>query len=258
LTDGAVPAARLMIDGQNDEAGDGYFFIYALDEHGMTSKRTLYPVIVLEDGSLAVQSATTLLSQIHRYTKAWDAPEDDPQQMEHCERIANRWMAEQRDLISVQSNKRHTALVAIRESSIAESFGAKIRRAQQALESVGDQRIRRLHEGQIRNLKAQRTQKLESLHKSKNVTVSHTLIATGRVRLISTIETNLSEPFIQDEPIFAHDDRVRSLSVQETGRVRDATHEGLQPAETATHHALKEPKRIFSRLFKSRRRDASN
>jgi len=184
LHDGQVPAVRLTVEGAHAESGDGYFFIYAMDEHGLSSKRTLYPIIVLDNGEFAVHTSSTLLSQLQTPPQHRNKLDDDKRAMVNSEATANRWIAGQRDEIRFTSNKRHKALLSIREASIGESYAAKIRRAEQMRQTVHEPRIKRLYEGRINNLAAERDVKIRALRKKETVTVSHALIAAGRVRLV--------------------------------------------------------------------------
>lgn len=187
LVDGKIPASKIVIDGQNDEHGDGFFFIYSLEEQGLTLRRTLHPVIIFDDGTFATESAKTLFSQLLNQSGRVDNLDAGNGFISSQETLANNWIAEQRDRISIQANKRHSALINIRAASITESYDAKIRRAQQTLQAVSEARIVRMYEGQIRNLEAQRDRKLKELREKDHVSVSHSLIAAGRVRVMQVV-----------------------------------------------------------------------
>lgn len=89
----------------------GFFFIFALDESRLTDRRSLSSIIVLDDGTVAAETAKTLLSQLQEpsvYTRQLATLEE---QQRYCEDIANAWIAEQRDHVSQQANKMHTSLL---------------------------------------------------------------------------------------------------------------------------------------------------
>lgn len=62
-----IPALRgVRISGSEDEAGDGFFFIYALDESGARSRRTLVSVVVLDDGRIAESASEYVMGRIQQ------------------------------------------------------------------------------------------------------------------------------------------------------------------------------------------------
>lgn len=259
LADGSVPSTRLEIDGQHGEHGEGHFFVYALDERGLTNRRTLYPIIVLDNGRFATETAKTLLHQLPEASRLKGDEEDLGTSLQVSESDANTWMAEQRDQVSLQAHKRHQALLNIRETSITESYNAKIRRAEQMLMSVRDSRIQRLYEGQIRNLSAQREIKLAALREKDGVTVSHTLIAAGRIRLLETVhkpqkgDTVLSELSVGEkhlqQPVVDNAQDSRTLVTSSSTEPSVSEHSMSEGAnETMTYDVGK----FLQRLFRGR------
>ncbi len=182
-TQGGVPAMQLQIEGPVSEAGDGHFFIYQLSITGARPQYTLHPVIVLDDGRSTTLSADTLLSQLQhsRDGRGISYSEDG---FIAAQQQADREMARQRDQLKAETLRRNTALIAAQKASIQTSFAAKIRRAEEQGRSATDERIRRMRQAQTRNLEATLSAKLAALDQKGNVSVSYTLIAGGRVRII--------------------------------------------------------------------------
>jgi ATP-dependent helicase HepA len=179
-----IPATGVAIRGPATDVGEGYFFLYLLDVRGTSQEQRLHPVIVLDNGRLAPGSAETLLSQlatapppVHEASRSVDGfPE--------AERVAAAWIASHRDAVQQEEARRHEALVAARSASVRASFDAKVARVSALLEETGDNRIRRMREAQLTNLRARLDAKLAQLEATRGVHVSYQLVAGGWVRIV--------------------------------------------------------------------------
>lgn len=179
-----IPAASVELTGPPEEAGDGHFYIYLLSVRGATTSVTLEPVVVLDDGRLAEQSAQSLLSALQQASPVPQHVERNDEAFATGQEIAARVIARQRDAVEAETRRRNAALVAARSTSVRTSFQAKIQRTQELLDEASDQRIQRMRSAQLKNLRARMEVKLAELERGREVVVSSALIAGGRVRII--------------------------------------------------------------------------
>lgn len=180
---GGIPAARLVVKGAGGERGEGFFFIYTLSVQGTHPSISLKPIIALNDGSLAVESAKTLLGQLVGARAMGNGRYGDEPAFAEAQQRAAAWMGTHRDEVEREAGKRNQALLSARTASINASFGAKKVRAEQLLSETWDERVRRMRKSQIANLEARRNGKLEELVRTSRVSVAYGLIAGGAVLL---------------------------------------------------------------------------
>jgi hypothetical protein len=180
---GTPALSGVVIHSVPEETGKGHFFIYAIDEQSVQQKRTLHPVVVLEDGWLAPVAAQTLLGQIQRGAAHVNVDLAD-EQLRNADEVASQWIAEQRDRIRLEAEQYSTALIKGRSAALKQSFDAKIKRLRETRSKVQDSRLLRLYDGQIRNLEAQCDEKLTKLEEGTSVSVSYDLVAIGRLQII--------------------------------------------------------------------------
>jgi len=178
------PCASIAISGPAEEAGDGSFFIYLLSVRSVNSSVTLEPVIVLDDGRLAPQSAEILLSMLQQSTGVpRDRMLNDEKFAAALERAADE-MARHRKEVEARVRQKNEVLVASRKASVKSSFEAKIRRAEHVLETAHDPRIIRMKQSEIQHLHAKMKAKLGEIERGQEVAVSSTLLAGGRIRIV--------------------------------------------------------------------------
>ena len=178
-----IPALRgIQVYGPDDEVGDGHFFIYAMDETGVRSRRSLMSLVVLDDGTIADVVSSRVLGDIQqRYERAKLDLSDE--KLDTAQQLADRWIAEQRDQKRLRIEQQNEALISARSAALEQSYRAKIDRSYETKTKVTDDRIRRMYEGQIRNLEAELKGKLEELNKGREFSVSYSLVALGRIRV---------------------------------------------------------------------------
>jgi len=198
-----IPALRgIQVVGPESEVGDGFFFIYALDENGARSRRTLTSVVVLDNGRIADMISSRILGQIHKQNEniQLERPDD---KLEIALEIANNWIADQRDQKRTTIESQNEALILARSAAVEQTYQAKIRRTEETLDKVREQRIMRMYEGQIRNLKAELKGKLIEIQKGRQFSVSYNLVALGRVRIMvdESAQTGPDEPQLDDATV---------------------------------------------------------
>ena len=82
-----------------------------------------------------------------------------------------------------------TRPVRLAEGSLEKTYHAKVRHAEQRLDKAHDERIIRMHQGEIRNLNLRLERALEELESFKQVSVTYEAVAYGLVQLVSPPET---------------------------------------------------------------------
>lgn len=179
-----IPASTLTVPGPAEEVGEGYFFLYVLDVHGVAQRVTLEPVVVLDGGRLAARAAEHLLVELQCDGPAADDLTYSDGAFSLAEQSAMRCVGARRDALATEMRRRNEALLAARESAIRTAFEAKIRRTSELLEQSADERIRRMRTAQVQNLQARMQAKLVDLRRGKDVSVAHRLVAGGRVRVV--------------------------------------------------------------------------
>lgn len=237
---GGVPATSIQLEGPASETGDGYFFIYQLSVNGAQPQHMLHAVIIMDDGRMAVSTAETLLRQLQlgRDTKGIHYSE---QGFLAAQQQADREIARWRDQLRTETLRRNTALIAAQKASLQTSFAAKIRRAEEQGQHTTNERIRRMRQAQARNLQATLDAKLAALEEKGKVSVSYTLIAGGRTRIIASAHTatSLVRPSVEtDTPkhkqteVHTSDKPIRD-DLGPQARLLPSTHRQASPPPTA-------------------------
>ncbi len=182
---GGVPAARIEVHGPPNEQGDGYFYVYQLDVLGARPQTTLYPILILDNGQIAAMTAETLLRQMQHSAKFLAELSVAEEDFLRVEAQAALQVAQERDHLKDEAERRNAAIVAAQKASVTTSFEAKIRRAQEQSVTAVDERIRRMRSGQVNNLRSSMLTKLAELEQGVNVSVSYKLVLGGRIRVVT-------------------------------------------------------------------------
>ncbi|GAB4511096.1 MAG: hypothetical protein OHK0046_08710 [Anaerolineae bacterium] len=183
-----MPALRgLEITGPESELGTGYFFIYALDENSARKNRTLLSVIILDDGRIAEQTSSFVLGQIHERGENILIDHSE-QSLDQAQAIADRWMSDQRERRRTFISDQNEALIAARVAAVRQTYKVKVARAEATREKVDDVRLKRLYDGQVRNLQAELETRIETIHQGQAFSISYNLVALGRVRIVPELE----------------------------------------------------------------------
>lgn len=206
-----VPATRTVAIGPSHEAGDGTFFVYAIDVRSAQPRRTLYPVILLDDGRTAIETARTLLKQLHDTTTIpSDLEIPSNEAMFEADYRLLPYIREQRDSIEQEAAERNEQLIRNRQASIERWFNINIRRAEgKAIENIREGSIRRLH--------GERDRRLKELDELGEIAVSYQLIAWGRVRIEAatpTMTQYVDEPIHIDNSALRHQEPVMVIAAE--------------------------------------------
>jgi ERCC4-related helicase len=221
------PWATLSIEGHPEEAGLGYFFIYALDEEGLSPKRTLRSIVVLDDGRFASKTAEFLLGQFHN-AQLLDVDDSDRDDMSHRwaqveQEITFSRVITLRDQIREESKRRNEAILEQRRQAVKSSYHAKIESAEKRLRESTDSNIRRMYEGRVRNLGAELSEKLGTLNKA-TYSISHHLVAGGRIEIrpsVTFVEAQ-ADKSLDDVDSVSENTFVEALVDEATGSLKDS------------------------------------
>ena len=192
-----IPALQgLEIEAKVKCEHEGFYFLFVMDETGVRSRRDLAPIVVAADGSCFPEAAGSVLGQVHSQAR-WVEQSLDLSGWASARDRAFIWMDEQRDRQFITSQQRNDALLRARESAIRRSFSAKIERRRDWLLEATEENIRRMRQGEIRNLQLEQDERLRQLMGKREVSVSYELVASGRVRLMP-IESGSADPALAE------------------------------------------------------------
>lgn len=184
-----LPCGRIAIPGQGAEVGLGAFYLYEIDVKAVNEDVTLEPVIIMDDGQEARESAQRLLSVLQHDHDLARRPEPDTGAVLRLLHTADGIIARKRADLEAEARRRNKAALIAREAALRNSFGAKVNRAIHLRDAAFDERIRRMYASQALRLEATMDAKLAELDNHREVSVSSRLVLGGRVEIVSAIET---------------------------------------------------------------------
>lgn len=180
--------ARARLISEEVRAGDYYLFVFKLDASGIDRTTRLVPVaIVAENGDVYSALSERLLHLLQTSASTWvgSTPALQRAQLAEAEESAKRYMTLRRNELEDEITRANESLVNARLSAIEQSYQAKSRQVEQTLQKVSNQRIRRLHQGRLRNLEAQYRIKRQEIERHRNVSVSFSLMLRGYLKVTS-------------------------------------------------------------------------
>ncbi|MDT8287812.1 MAG: hypothetical protein RQ748_11940, partial [Elusimicrobiales bacterium] len=186
--DPAAELARVRLVTEDVRAGDYYFFVFKLDATGIDRTTRLVPIaVVAENGDVYSALSERLLHLLQTSAVPWSgsAPAVQLAQLTEAEENAKRYMTLRRNELETEITRANEALVNARLTAIEQSYQAKTRQVEQTLQKVSEQRIRRLHQGRLRNLEAQYRIRRQEIESHRNVSVSFSLMLRGYLELVS-------------------------------------------------------------------------
>lgn len=181
---GLLPIVDLSVDGAVAPGPIGRydFAIFLLSIQGAQTQTRLLPIVV-NGGMRAPAVEERLLWLIQE--QAVDAANGDWSLAERDQimTVATRFAAEEADQVEVVARDRNEAVLAVRRATLERTFRAKIAKRRAQIVSATDERIRRLWEGEARNLEAALRERLEELEARRAVGVSFAPIGGGRLTI---------------------------------------------------------------------------
>lgn len=186
---GLLPIVDLSVDGAVAPGPIGRydFAIFLLSIQGAQTQTRLLPIVVSgEMRAPAVEERLLWLIQEQAVDAAngdWSLAERD-----QIMAVATRFAAEEADQVEVVARDRNEAVLAVRRATLERTFRAKIAKRRAQIVSATDERIRRLWEGEARNLEAALRERLEELEARRAVGVSFAPIGGGRLTIAPSEE----------------------------------------------------------------------
>ncbi len=159
-----------------------YLFLFELEARGAEQTYRLVPVVVLaENGDVhtALSQKVMRLIQSCSYAPMPPYPSLENDDFDEAERVALLYMTLRRNELETEIKRANSALVNARRTAKQQSFEAKFNRVEEAHNKAKDQRIRRMREVQMRNLRAGFEMSLAEIENLRNISVSFSLVLKG-------------------------------------------------------------------------------
>jgi len=162
--------------------GEYHFFIYLLDMAGIKSSVTLHPVVInAQTGAIhrrlsrefirRVQRDISLDTHVHTQT--------DLEVMNDSQKKAYQYILRVRNEQEESFRKENEMFLSAQKFALQQSFDAKQKRIDEIKDKVTDERIIRMQEGRLRNLRAKHEMQIAQLENGSEVSVSFTLAMRG-------------------------------------------------------------------------------
>ncbi len=179
--------SRLRVEADDLPTGVYSFFLYAVHVEAVNAQLTFVPIVVDAEGNPVPSVASRLLALVQGNSDRAEFQVDwERQQVLRDQQ--GELIAHERTRIQKVAEERNAALVEVRLSSVQRSFDAKIRKRQEWLLEARDDRIRRMREAEIANLRRQAAERLEGLNAKRQVMVTYELVAEGVLDLVGAPE----------------------------------------------------------------------
>jgi superfamily II DNA or RNA helicase len=183
-----IRAACVTIVGSKKEKGEGYFFVYAIDDHAKDIRRTFHTIFVMDNDSSAPETSAKFLFHIHDEKTSWTKIPFSEERLHIGLRTADKIVAEYvSEVVSNQTQAKNAAEYERRKIFTTQFYEAQIKDLQDLNNEYPnqDERIVRLRTGQIRNLQQKRELELKNLEQDfKMPHVTYRIVVCGRIQLI--------------------------------------------------------------------------
>ncbi len=200
LASAEITVARVSADGPPDLAGQYTFFLNAVHIEGITSQMTFVPLAYDSARRLRPDVAARLLHLLQG-SKGDASAGIDEAELELQGRIQHEAMIRERARLEAEARERNVAILEARVANVRRTFEHKIRRREQWRDEAADQRIRRMREAEIQNLRAQLAARLEELEHKRDVRVTYELVERGILEVVASKEQ--PRPAREEPPIYA-------------------------------------------------------
>lgn len=182
---GLLPIVDLSVDDEfaPGPVGEYTFAIFLLSIRGAQTQTRLLPIVVNADGMRTPAIEERLLWLIQE--QAVDATGGDWSLAERdgIMGVSTRFAAEEAEQVEMGARERNEAVLAVRRATLERTFRAKITKRRTQILSATDDRIRRLWEGEARNLEVALRERLAELDARRAVGVSFAPIGGGRLMI---------------------------------------------------------------------------
>ena len=174
----------LIIHSDEFKSGEYLFYIFTLEAHGAEETRRLVPVVInptTGDINLGLSKQFLRLVQTSAEKSQARAPIIDPSTYEMHKESAQQYMTVRRNAFEQEILKVNDAMINARMTALEQSYLAKKKRVEKALQETKNPSILRMREGQLRNMKAKYSIKQKEVDAQRNISVSFSLDLEGCV-----------------------------------------------------------------------------
>jgi ATP-dependent helicase HepA len=178
-----VPIVDLAVAFPAQTAPDApvRFALFRVVTSGAQSAATLRSIVIDEGSQRAEAIEANLLRLLF---EGQDAPGLDPWTPDARDELLLRsidYISVEADRLEEEARERNDATIAVRQASIERTFRARIAKREAQLAAAVDDGIRRMRSGEVRNLKEELARRLADLESRREVAVSFSPIAIGRL-----------------------------------------------------------------------------
>jgi SNF2 family DNA or RNA helicase len=162
--------------------GRYFFFLYILEATGINSETSLIPVVIQENSQSVMEDMSkeflNLIQNKNASPLTINRDEIDII-MHYSEQKAEQWISRKRTDKESELNKNNQQIIQIRITSITQSYENKKKSVERRLNSAKNLQIKRMYEGQLRNMEYRYKAKIEELQAKDQVNVSYSKIMEG-------------------------------------------------------------------------------
>jgi hypothetical protein len=169
-----------------EEKGIRYFFMFYISTSAMVDSNELVTITLDTHGNMDDYLSSSFLKIINEYLVE-DSPESkieyDWVLGQELKEKAHELMAEMKRKRETSERQKNDSLIAIRRSALEKTYEVKTRRVNERLEKAIDERIIRMHEGELKNLESKHDNAVGELENKRKISVSYEAIACGLLDL---------------------------------------------------------------------------
>lgn len=184
--DQLFPIAKIKVEYNKVPEGYYFYFIYLIEFTGARAEKRLETVVIKRDNLeiFPLEISEEFIGNVKIHGTDLDGmPEISVDELQKVFNIATKHIHQLREQREQELKRINDSLINNRIVSLKKSFEYKIQKAQERLENTvakkGDARIIRMNEGRIRNLNAERDQKIHEVEKGREVISNFEEIAAG-------------------------------------------------------------------------------
>ncbi len=168
--------------------GEYVFFIYSLDSTGIEQDSRLVPVAISRDTNdvyLDLNRQFLRLAQTNSEPAGHNHGLSETNSIKDIEDSAFNYITRERDSLHQQLSTSNEALLNARLTAIEQSNNAKKAHVEGKLRKVTNASIKRMYEGQLRNMEAKYRAKVNEINSHRNVEVTFSLLSRGCVEVVN-------------------------------------------------------------------------
>jgi hypothetical protein len=166
--------------------GIRYFYMFYMSASAMVDSNELVTITLKTDGNIDEYLSTSFLKFVNEFLTE-DSPESKIEYDwvigQELKEKAHEVMAEMKRKKEVAEMQKNDSLIAIRRSALEKTYEVKTRRVKARLEKATDERIIRMHEGELKNLESKHINAISELENKRKISVSYEPVACGLIEL---------------------------------------------------------------------------